>query len=1201
LGAPREHDEADVFDFVDEYLRDAARGGPRGLAHYLARYRDNEEAIAREFLALEARRRGEAPERAQPAAKDGEKRIGPYRLVRELGRGGQGTVWLAEDTRIARRVALKFLPASFALLSADRRRRLQREAEVVSRLEHPAICAVYEAQIEAETPYIAMRFVEGETLASAIARAGERNEPGATVTAPASALPLPPRHAAELRRVLAFFERAARAVHAAHEAGVIHRDLKPGNLMVAPNGEPVVLDFGQARDETAHLGEQSLSGEVVGTPAYMSPEQIAAHAGGVDRRTDVWSLGAALYEALTLARPFEGRSVADLLLAIQSRPIADARALNPAIETDVAVVLETALEKDKTRRYASALELAEDLRRIREYEPIRARPAGPWLKLRRWVRRHPALATALAALFVSLSSGLAMSLYTLAREERALEFALGRHLAERSRDLLDEDPSASLALGIRAVELAPNFQTRAALFAALDACHLAALLDSEGARMFWDLDPAPDSRRVAAGLDDGVARVYDLATGRVLARMPGHPGAVRCVRFDRSGEMLVTASTDARLRVWRASDGELLRTLPTPADLLWLEIDRSNERLIALAADGGGAVIALADGSILAQLGAEPGRLACARASADGAWLLSASGATANDGEPPVRIAVLRSALDGRRVAELRGHAGEIVSCDFAADGSLAMTASRDGTARLWRVPSGEPLGPPLDAGAPIACADLSPDGRRLVAGVERDGAERAWLFDLERGTRVALAGTGAARAGTVSAEFSPDGARVATSSLDRVIHIWSARDARAIEAFRTALAQPLRSQWTPDGTRLVTLNSRDLVAHVWFAESRPDLYVLAGHDGAVKSASFDREGSRALTVGADGTARLWHTPRDATEGDGREPGALLATLGGASDPILSARFDATGTIVLALTSRGPVRRFDAASGAETGAPLDHPVAATSAELDARGERALTVAADGVARIFDLADGAARAITSDARCARFTPSGEHAIVGLDSDRVLVVEVATARVVNEHAWDASGAKRGVVALDVRPDGTEIAAACRDGKLRFFAPLASGPSRPSHTVFEMRDVAYDASGAYVLATGPNGRGAVRVRELDAKRTVTVGYDIVHSDDLTGGSFSPDGTLVLTSSKDGTVYVRTTVDGVPVAHLVGHRGPVLSASFSRDGGPLRVVTASADGTARVWPVDPLPPALARKPRELADWEVDREKRLARPLRYE
>jgi len=222
-------------------------------------------------------------------ANDGDsQRVGPYRLVRELGRGGQAIVWLAEDSRIGRQVALKMLP-HLGPGGEEALRRFRREAEVAARLEHPGICSVFEAEIDHGTPYIAMRYVAGETLARRLAVARD-------------AQAAPPDRGA-LRDLALLFEKAARALHAAHEAGIVHRDVKPANLMITPEGEPVVLDFGLAREDDASAPALSLTGEVSGTPAYMSPEQMTGRS-RPDRRTDVWSLGIALYEAATLAHPF---------------------------------------------------------------------------------------------------------------------------------------------------------------------------------------------------------------------------------------------------------------------------------------------------------------------------------------------------------------------------------------------------------------------------------------------------------------------------------------------------------------------------------------------------------------------------------------------------------------------------------------------------------------------------------------------------------------------------------------------------------------------------------------------------------------------------------------------------------------------------------------------------------------------------------
>jgi serine/threonine protein kinase/formylglycine-generating enzyme required for sulfatase activity len=345
--------------------------------------------------------------------------VGPYRLIKELGRGGQGAVHLAEDTRLGRRVALKVLTGVGSLTDANLKR-FHREAELASKLDHPAICAVYDFGAFEGVPYIAMRFVEGETLAKRISNAkAPAVQPAASEHIAIDDTPEPPTltdtftdssagvstkiATTEVVRVM---EKAARAIHAAHECGVIHRDLKPGNIMVDATGEPVVLDFGLARDLEGDGVSITKSGDFLGTPAYMSPEQIASGHIHLDRRSDVYSLGVTLYECLTLRRPFDAPTREALYQAILSKEPPDPRRINKAISADLKVVIETALNKDRDRRYVSAEAFANDLRRVLETKPIQAKPISPLGRLTRWAKRNPLVAAMVAAVFLSLSIGI---------------------------------------------------------------------------------------------------------------------------------------------------------------------------------------------------------------------------------------------------------------------------------------------------------------------------------------------------------------------------------------------------------------------------------------------------------------------------------------------------------------------------------------------------------------------------------------------------------------------------------------------------------------------------------------------------------------------------------------------------------------------------------------------------------------------------
>jgi serine/threonine protein kinase len=403
---------------------DRNRGGIAEIGHYKNLFPGFWDVVAEEYRAGLAQgpeqgttRRepgagGAAAPRARTTPADADS-IGHYRLQRELGRGGMGVVYLSEDTRLRRRVALKVLSPVFAS-SRDLQARFQREAAIASRLDHPGICTIYEAGEADGVPFIAMRYVQGETLEHWINAArvasglGEKRGPGTTNLprrpgeperpdpAPAPGAERRPTSGAETReeivRIVHLLEKAARAVHAAHEAGLIHRDIKPGNIMVTLEGEPVLLDFGLARDEEGTGASITQTGALMGTPAYMSPEQIAAQRIRLDRRTDVYSLGVTLYETLTLRLPFAASSRDSLYQKILVSEPENVRKLNPAVPADLKVVIDKSLEKDRERRYPTALEFGEDLRRVREGEPVAARPIGTVTRLQRWMRRNPGVA-----------------------------------------------------------------------------------------------------------------------------------------------------------------------------------------------------------------------------------------------------------------------------------------------------------------------------------------------------------------------------------------------------------------------------------------------------------------------------------------------------------------------------------------------------------------------------------------------------------------------------------------------------------------------------------------------------------------------------------------------------------------------------------------------------------------------------------------
>ncbi|NRA95614.1 MAG: serine/threonine protein kinase, partial [Planctomycetes bacterium] len=434
-----------VDAFLDQYFEDVEAGTVRQLSDYLALFPDDQDLIAAEYVALQGR---------TTSAESAGDALGPYRLEEELGRGGQGIVYKATDTRIDRTVALKVLrglgPGAEGLLV-----RFKREAAAASKADHPGVCAVYDVDVTGGIPYIAMRYIEGETLAKRIATTREvtaadtaptvialdevdfEDDPDTSVDQGTTSSGSQTR--SDVMRVVRLVEKVARALHAVHEAGVIHRDVKPGNVMITPQGEAVVMDFGIARDEESDLQTLTRSGDLFGTPSYMSPEQLTRQSIRVDRRTDVWSLGVMLYECVTLERPFEAPSREGLYQQILAREPEDPRRLNPSVPRDLVTVIATALDKDRERRYQTAHDLAEDLRRIRSYEPIQAKPVGRLTRVVRWAQRNPAVAAALAVVLLSLSAGLFIALWQKSLANDALvETETARVSAESEKSLADD-------------------------------------------------------------------------------------------------------------------------------------------------------------------------------------------------------------------------------------------------------------------------------------------------------------------------------------------------------------------------------------------------------------------------------------------------------------------------------------------------------------------------------------------------------------------------------------------------------------------------------------------------------------------------------------------------------------------------------------------------------------------------------------------
>jgi eukaryotic-like serine/threonine-protein kinase len=416
-----------VAEAADLYLEQLGRGETPDLSEYALRYPQVASVLPQVLPVLRMIQSLAPSDESADAAGGAPSVLGEFQLIREIGRGGMGVVYEAEQVSLGRRVALKVLPMA---AGADTKQlaRFQIEAQIAAALHHPHIVPIFAVGCDAGVHYYAMQLVQGRCLATVILERRRKAEDASCEAIDAgqeSRGPLAAREAARLAI------EAAEALEHAHGLGVLHRDIKPANLLIEDDGHLWVSDFGLARFQGG--GELTGSGDLLGTLRYMSPEQ----AGGgriLDARTDIYSLGATLYEMLTGRHAFVGRDRQELIRQITcDEPIA-ARKLEPTIPRDLETIVAKAMAKEAERRYATASELADDLRRFCEDRPILARRPGLAGRITRWSRRHrKATATAAVVLLVA-ALGCAAGMTRLWQEQRISLAALAKAKAASARE-----------------------------------------------------------------------------------------------------------------------------------------------------------------------------------------------------------------------------------------------------------------------------------------------------------------------------------------------------------------------------------------------------------------------------------------------------------------------------------------------------------------------------------------------------------------------------------------------------------------------------------------------------------------------------------------------------------------------------------------------------------------------------------------------
>ncbi len=1075
-----------------------------------------------------------------PATASNPPRFGRFEVIEAVGRGGFGVVFRARDPRLGREVALK-VPRPDVLLTAALRRRFLREARAAAALDHPQIVPVFDADMLGPFCYIASAFCEGPTLSAWL-----RSRPE----------PVPPRLAARLLRSL------AEAVQHAHDRGILHRDLKPSNVLLQlpapgrPEAEivPRITDFGLAKllAEEGGETEETRSQALIGSPPYMAPEQAAGKAREVGATTDVYALGATLYQVLTGRPPFEGESRSETLMQVLATEPVSPQALRPGLPRDLQTICLKCLKKDPRRRYATATALADDLGRFLRGEPIQARPASVRERAWKWARRRPSQALAvvlLALVAVGLAGGLTWSNAWLQAHNRRLQQAIDRadrhardadrhardvererrltarflndaqlHLAdqalelgqyERAQDLLDAlgpgsdgaDPHGFVWQHLRRRSRVPFIQLRGQEWSVRG---MAAL---------------PDGRTVAVGNWDGKVTLWDLPTERLRAQLTGHESSKTSSAFSPDGRMLANFEADTpeeprrgAVTVWDVATARRLFRLRPSRPVEWVE---SFEFL---------------SGGLLAVAWIEPQQRLLVEV-----WDLAAD---------PARP---------RRVGQLEG----LDAVEFATGGGV-FAVRKDEHLVLYEVDA-DGLRPRSVISQPLELVDLSPDGRLIVAFKAQQFAA---IIDSASGTELGRLDSLDALSPVA---ISADSSALAIPDVSGRVHLWDrhSRQFRTVRVDENGQHSSLRLALSPDGRRLVAVSRHpqggggpvtlwdvatghrlatfpgrpgtyDVPAFTtdgqsvllfegasirrWFPDRSDEASVaLGGHADEGWSTVFSPDGSR-LATGSDDTDE----PQTIKIWDGAS-GRLMASWSGGVGTVAALAFHPAGRVLasghLADGRRDSVRLWDAATGQSLGSLQGHDGRVYAVAYSPDGRTLATGGSDMVVRLWDTTTGRTRAI----------------LPGHDEK--------------------------VRSLTFSADGRTLASAGNDKMIRLWDVATATPRERLDIGQKVVAIAFRSDGRALAAAGE--AGALVLWDLDSKLPPRT----LHGPDseLQSLALTPDGQTLAVAGRSGKIILWDTITGQELLTLEGHSAPVHGLAFAPDGS--RLASCDHAGCLRLW----------------------------------
>ncbi len=1018
-------------------------------------------------------------------------RLGRFEVHERLGGGAFGVVYRAFDPQLERDVALK-VPRTGVLEKPIAAQRFMREAKAAAHLRHPNIVPIYDAGREGDQHYIASAFIAGSPL-------DETVESG----------PVDPRRAATIVREL------ADALEYAHSQGVIHRDIKPANVMLDAKSHPHLMDFGMARLETS-VSKLTQDGSVLGTPAYMSPEQAAGKNDEVGGASDQYSLCTLFYELLTGQTPFSGPAHVVIVNVLKTAP-KPPRELKPDIPRDLETICLKGMSKEPSQRYASCRELAEDLRRWLDGEPITARPIGPLERLVRWCRRNPVIASliATAALLLVAIAGIstvaAVRLKDLAdREKNEIVRANNEtENAQRERKVAQVERGVAQVEREKALKLAAD---NAALAEKMVRQTRLAERNLYGARMNLS-QRAWDDSRVGSLLDllekSRPVTIEKLPAGQLpqpaeVLRNPDEHRGFEWYYWNRlAGSDLMSFS--GRGRISLSPDGTRFAALREDGAIKILDVASGKELLVW-------------QGHSIKPRGNRHVVITGLKFTRDGKRLISASE------DSTIKI---WNVSDGKEVLNWRAHAEGVRTIALSADGSQIASTGVDRVIKFWNTQDGSESKLSIPIPAFSDSLAFSSDGK-LIAGClggqtlllssaihvwETKTGKEVWSVQVPSGRITQL-------------DFSPDNKILAAACDDKTVKIWDVSNWQAKSAITGHSAAVDCLAFSRDGKRLAT-SGHDQTIKVWDAATLQEVLTLRGNVKPVFDLEFNQDGTRIASTSFGDLIRIWDVVND----------QQASILEGHANEVRCLTFSPDGTQLASgagdrLQRSGEVKIWDVQSGRTVialGAP-DSPFNGVAFSQDgtrlaAGGGKALD---SGVIKIWDARTGQETLNISvdrqPANSVAFSPDGQRLAAGIG----YFSEPGFVKI-----WDS---KTGQELLSLpghtRPVGS--VAFSVDGK-----KLISGSTDQTAKIWEM----------------PGGKELLTLKK--------------HTGAIFGVTFSPDGKRVATASSDETVRIWNAESGEEQFHLKGHDTVVWCLAFSPDGERLATVSGipGLPGDVKLW----------------------------------